>query len=165
MALKPIYGYSGDHPVLDYDGTLPVCMESPNPHPMWSFVPLPPDDGYNTFNSYFTVSEGLVQMHEEQELYEHAYVFYGTCQVYMVYTGKPKLKLTSCGSNIGTPWMKVKVLVEGVVMGTHIFTTENWPESKVFDVPYYRYSLWVYMQEWDSLQGLAWVGLQIEFED
>jgi len=157
MSFKPIYGYSGDHPVLDFQGVKPVCMESPNPHPMWDFVPSWVEQ------ASYEVSAGEITVTKSDPPSSTSAWVDG--DFYMVYTGQNKINFSVTyggGAMAGHAYLWIVKPVVYPDGGLHIGAPD--PTSGTLDVPYYRYRLRVYLivNGYDSSAGI-WAKLSIGF--
>jgi hypothetical protein len=144
MAFKPIYGYSGDHPVLNYAGTTPVCM---NPYAY-------------SFNVYINNGCGVTgHTGEIQAISTGVYVggMAGAVWIPMLYAGTGTLSFTLTASSIlaaynvfsasvglyfGDPF-DGGTLISSVLLGYSTQPQQWFPLSASLDVPYYRYRLYV----------------------
>lgn len=174
MALKPIYGYSGNFPVLDFignpsvDPVIPVCMESPNPHPMWTYRELGPSDDppFYPYNGSVSVSPGEVTASKTRDNEDGQHGFWIMVQLYLVYTGLNTINL-SLTSSRSDNFSQVQgyMQVEGVQVPP-IFDlgigVQDWPQSCERTVPYYRYALRFAIGAGNSDIG-DWVKLSVSF--
>lgn len=166
MAFKPIYGYSGDHPVLDFPGVKPVCMESPNPHPMWTYRLLGSEDQFYPYNAGISISPGEVTASKTSSGEYEQLGFWAGVVLYLVYTGLRtiNLSLTSSRSD-NVPQVQGYMQVEGVQVPPRFdlgVGVQDWPQSCERTVPYYRYALKFAIGAGDSDIG-DWVKLSIGF--
>ena len=138
MAFQPIYGYSGDHPVLNYYSNLPVCME---PYPYTSGSPI---NGWVYDDEILTLSQNTVRVTSSS-----IGNFYGSADIPYLYTGAASKTATltySLGG--GKCEVVVDLYVGGVAGGDYIYWDSYDDASGSYDsltVPYYRYKISIFI--------------------
>jgi hypothetical protein len=136
MAIKLIKGYSGNHPVRNYAGTLPVAMTSPCPYTQGQVFP-------GTVQGTLTSGSGWLRLTKTSAASNTA-----ACTAKFIYTGVPTITLTLSSSGSGrayaTPYVYVgAVLVAGdagaLQMRNPPYST--YVNTRAISVPYYRYKI------------------------
>lgn len=173
MSFKPIYGYSGDHPVPDFPGVKPVSMESP--------CPFIHGELQITLESYCAASGNAAAVKIVSSGTQ--YVGIG-CEAWQprLYKGVANLALTlsasSFFSNAGTNYSCLVsayigdpnnggTFVSSLLLGWDDATSSWKSKTGSFPVPYYRYRFYVVITgnfgpNYDAIPAGEWVELAIE---
>lgn len=139
MAFKPIYGWSGNHPVLDYAGTTPVCMESPCPFFEGEFeLNGSAPSGWSVSNSGLTTRVTATTNDAGLSLSGFIHLFYkGNANVTFDFTCASTLtKALACYLSVG---------LKSVATGSSLYFKNYSPElyTGSLAVPWYRYVAYV----------------------
>jgi len=149
MGQTPVWGWAAG-PVLNFAGTGPTAMESPNPHAPWSYEEI------NRTSCSLSVSAGEVLVTSSATVPNY---FGATLDLFLVYTGAGTINLsltnsgTSGGANGGC-----RVNGDGDY-GTFAVTAGS---PATMNVPYYRYRIRFAIGGY-AASTTAWVKLAISF--
>ena len=140
MGYTPVWGVAGG-PVLNFEGTHVVAMESPNPHADWSFVNVSDYPRYATQ----TISAGEMLLHPDRS--GGTFTFSGLIDFFLTYDGNANINCAlswSNSSNLSYVEAECRRLINGATVGGSdgiIALRKGGSTSGSFAVTYYRYRL------------------------
>jgi len=154
MAFQPIYGYSGNHPVLDYNSNIPVCME---PFP---YTPGAPVNGWVYGSEILTLNQNTVRVTTST-----SGSFFADASIYYLYTGTATRTATLTYSlPDGHCEATVTRLVgsSGVSGGHAYWSSYDYASgsSTNLTIPYYRYGFSIFLNGYAATAG-DWVQVTI----
>lgn len=144
MGYTPVWGVAGG-PVLNFEGTHVVAMESPNPHADWSFVNV---EDYFPYLATQTISAGEMLLHPDRS---GTFTFSGLIDFFLTYDGNANINCAlswSNSSNLSYVGAECRRLINGATVGGSggiIALQKGGSTSGSFAVPYYRYRLRLYL--------------------
>lgn len=149
MAFQPIYGYSGDHPVLNYAGTTPICMEP------YLHTPGLPENPFHYDSEVLVVSANTIHVSRSDNGFA-----YGQADFFYLYTGTASKTVTlTYGGNWSSLSGGADLSVGGAGINVSLALKKNGPTSLSFNVPYYRYS--VLLSITGTAEAAAWAQVTI----
>lgn len=162
MGYTPVWGVAGG-PVLNFEGTHVVAMESPNPHADWSFVNV--SDYYPHYATQ-TISAGEMLLHPDRS---GSFTFSGSIDFFLTYDGNANINCAlswSNSSNVGHVYAECRRLINGATVGGSgglIVLQTGGSTSGRFAVPYYRYRLRLYLIAYGmpSMTPADWIKLTV----
>lgn len=150
--------------MLNYAGTEPVAMESPNPHADWSYENV--NSSYPD-NATQSVTAGEFIIHPASVAWP--YTFNGFVDVFLTYTGAATINVALSWSNSAHFYYVQgearRIILDNTVGGGDgiIWMTDTSSTSGSFAVPYYRYRLrlYIYASGNTNLTTADWVKLAV----
>ena len=162
MGYTPVWGVAGG-PVLNFEGTHVVAMESPNPHADWSFVNVSDYPRYATQ----TISAGEMLLHPDRS--GGTFTFSGLIDFFLTYDGNANINCAlswSNSSHLGYVGAACTREINGATVGGIggiMALKKGGLTSGSFAVPYYRYRLRLSLAA-DGMAGMTpadWIKLTV----